>query len=105
MSQRVQYINQPLVPNGNGCHVIQIPSGNLSVEDLLSHVDFQLHTSFQCLHQMEVEESYDEGKAAALHEMAQPVSADYEHDHDALDRIRTAEATGWIPPCLKEPSK
>lgn len=100
MSNRKQYINQPLVPNGNGCHVIQIPAGNLTVEDLLQHIDFQLGTSFQCIYQMDVEDSYDEGKQATLNELAQPVSADYEHDHDALDRIRTAEVTGWVPPCL-----
>ncbi len=52
---RKQYIKQPLVPNGNGCHVIQIPSGNLTVEDLLDHIDFQLGTSFVHLHQMAVE--------------------------------------------------
>ncbi len=95
MAKRI-FIKQPLVPNGNGCHVISIPSGNMSVEDLLEHIDFQLDTGFVDLFLTEKEASYEEGRAAILEE--QRPDEDYTPDPDANYRVDTAIKTGWTPP-------
>ncbi len=92
------YIKQPLVPNSNGCHVIQVPSGNLDVEGLLEHIDYQLGTSFVHMLFLEKEESYEEGRAAVISE-SEP---GYEPDPDANYRIETAVKTGWVPQCAKQ---
>ncbi len=85
------------MPNLKNCHTVLIMGGVFyDVESLLEHIDAQLGTNFNTLNQMDIEESYDKGRADLLAELGQPTAA-VSQDHDALHRIQTAETTGYAP--------